>query len=213
MGKKYKTPSENLLIRQCLMENGHGAVTVGSEMAGGVKNLIVEECLFRHTDRGLRIKTRRGRGKDAVLDNISFKKIHMNHVMTPFVVNSFYFCDPDGKTEYVQSREVMPVDDRTPFIKHLNFEDIDAKNCHVAAAYFDGLPEQKIEEIIMKNVTVTYAENPKCDVPAMSAGVESCSKKGIFANNVKKLVLENVSIAGQEGEEMTLLGIDEKVIR
>lgn len=213
MGRKHKTPSENLHIRQCLMENGHGAVTVGSEMAGGVKNLIVEECLFRHTDRGLRIKTRRGRGKDAVLDNIAFKKINMDHVMTPFVVNSFYFCDPDGKTEYVQSREAMPVDDRTPKIKLLDFEDIDAKNCHVAAAHFDGLPEQKIEEIIMKNVSVTYAENPKCDVPAMSAGIEACSRKGIFANNVKKLVLENVSVNGQEGEEMTLLGVDEKIIR
>lgn len=212
MGRKHKTPSEDLHIYQCLMENGHGAVTVGSEMAGGVRNLIVEECLFRHTDRGLRIKTRRGRGKDAVLDNIVFRKIKMDHVMTPFVVNSFYFCDPDGRTAYVQSREEMPVDDRTPWIKRLGFEDIDAKNCHVAAAHFDGLPEQKIEEIVMKNVTVTYAENPKCDVPAMSEGVEACSKKGIFANNVKKLVLENVSISGQEGEAMILQGVDEKII-
>lgn len=209
MGKKYKTPSENLHIRQCLMENGHGAVTVGSEMAGGVKNLIVENCLFRHTDRGLRIKTRRGRGKDAVLDHIAFRNIEMDHVMTPFVVNSFYFCDPDGKTEYVQSREKMPVDERTPCIRHLDFEDIDAKNCHVAAAYFDGLPEQKIEEIVMRNVKVTYAENPKCDVPAMSEGVEACSKKGIFANNVKKLVLENVSVTGAEGEAVILQGVDE----
>ena len=31
MGKKHKTPSENIHIRQCLMENGHGAVTLGSE--------------------------------------------------------------------------------------------------------------------------------------------------------------------------------------
>ena len=43
MGKTYKTPSENLEIRQCLMEDGHGAVTLGSEMAGGVINLNVEE--------------------------------------------------------------------------------------------------------------------------------------------------------------------------
>lgn len=108
MGKKYKTPSENIHIRQCLMENGHGAVTVGSEMAGGVKNLVVEECRFYDTDRGLRIKTRRGRGKDAVLDQIIFRKIDMDQVMTPFVINCFYFCDPDGKTEFVQSREKMP---------------------------------------------------------------------------------------------------------
>lgn len=208
MGKKHKTPSENVSIRQCLMENGHGAVTIGSEMAGGAKNVIVEDCLFRHTDRGLRIKTRRGRGEDAVLDRITFKNITMDHVMTPFVVNSFYFCDPDGKTEYVQSREWMPVDDRTPYIKRLCFENIHAMNCHVAAAYFDGLPEQKIEEIIMKNISVTYAENPKEDVPAMSEGVERCALKGIYANNVKRLVLENVSVTGQKGEALTLSNVD-----
>lgn len=209
MGKKHKTPSEDIHIRQCLMENGHGAVTIGSEMAGGVKNLVVEECLFLHTDRGLRIKTRRGRGEDAVLDKIIFRRIRMNHVMTPFVVNSFYFCDPDGKTEYVQSREWMPVDDRTPYIKRLGFEDIEAENCHVAAAYFDGLPEQKIEEIVMKNISVSYAEDPKCDVPSMSSGVEPCSLKGIYANNVKRLLLENVSVSGQKGEAVSVSGVDE----
>lgn len=209
MGRKHKTPSENLHIRQCLMENGHGAVTIGSEMAGGVINLVVENCLFSHTDRGLRIKTRRGRGKDAVIDNVIFKNIKMDHVMTPFVANSFYFCDPDGKTAYVQSREVMEVDDRTPHIKRMIFEDIEAKNCHVAAAHFDGLPEQKIDEIIMRNVSVTYTDNPTCDVPAMSEGVEKCTLKGIFANNVKKLTLDNVSITGQVGEAIILQGVDE----
>ena len=39
MGHKYKEPSQNLEIRQCYMENGHGAVSIGSEMAGGVRNL------------------------------------------------------------------------------------------------------------------------------------------------------------------------------
>ena len=42
MGAKYKTPSENLTIRQCCMRDGHGSITIGSEMAGGVKNLNVE---------------------------------------------------------------------------------------------------------------------------------------------------------------------------
>lgn len=209
MGRKYRRPSENIRIRQCLMENGHGAVTLGSEMAGGVKNLTVEDCIFRHTDRGLRVKTRRGRGEDAILDRIVFRNIDMDHVMTPFVVNSFYFCDPDGRTEYVQSREPMEVDERTPSIRRLEFENIHASNCHVAAAYFEGLPEKKIEEIVMKNITVTYAENPKWDVPAMSEGVEACSLKGIFASNVKKLTLENVSITGQKGEAVTLNHVDE----
>lgn len=213
MGRKYKTPSENIHIRQCLMEDGHGAVTLGSEMAGGVVNLTVEDCIFRHTDRGLRIKTRRGRGKDAILDNITFRNLTLDHVMTPLVVNSFYFCDPDGKTSYVQSREVYPVDDRTPVIKKMMFENMECTNCHVAAAYFDGLPEQKIEEIYMKNISISYADEAKCDVPAMSEGVEKSSKRGLFARNVAKMTLDNVKIEGQTGEAYELVGVDELVRR
>jgi polygalacturonase len=209
MGRKYKTPSENILIRQCLMENGHGAVTIGSEMAGGVKDLKVEECIFRHTDRGLRIKTRRGRGQDAILDDISFYRIRMDHVMTPFVINCFYFCDPDGRTAYVQSRDAYPVDERTPFVKHLCFEDIIAHNCHVAAAFFEGLPEQKIEEIILRRIEVDFAAEPRKGVPAMSNGVEPCVKKGIFARNVGHLLLDDVEITGQEGEVLTAIGVDD----
>lgn len=211
MGKTYKKPAENTHIHNCLMENGHGAVTVGSEIAGGCKNMMVENCDFSHTDRGLRIKTRRGRGKDSVLDEIVFKNIDMDNVMTPFVINSFYFCDPDGKTDYVQSREVFPVDDRTPFIKKLVFENIDAKECHVAATHFDGLPEQKIEEVVMKNVKVTYSANPTEGVPAMSNGVDACTRKGIFARNINRLVLDNVSIDGQDGDKITIIGVDEVI--
>lgn len=211
MGRKHRRPSENLHVRQCLMENGHGAVTLGSEMAGGVVNLTVEDCRFRHTDRGLRVKTRRGRGKDAVLSNIIFRNLSLDQVMTPLVVNEYYFCDPDGKTAYVQSREPYPVDDRTPSIKKMVFENLDCTNCHVAAAYFDGLPEQKIEEIILRNVSVSYAENVECDVPAMSEGVEKSCKRGIFARNVAKLELENVRVIGQTGEAAELVGVDEVI--
>ena len=146
-----------------------------------------------------------------MLDNIVFRNLKMDQVMTPFVVNSFYFCDPDGKTEYVQSRESCPVDERTPMVKRLVFENIHAANCHVAAAYYEGLPEQKIEEIVMKNVAISYAADPKEDVPAMSAGVEPCKKRGLFARNVKRLVLEQVAIEGQEGEAIELDQVDEVI--
>ena len=211
MGRKFKRPTENVLIRQCLMENGHGAVTLGSEIGGGVKNITVQDCLFRHTDRGLRIKTRRGRGEDSVISNILFKDLAVDHVMTPLVVNSFYYCDPDGKTDYVQSRELYPVDERTPVVKKMVFENMTCTNCHVAAAYFEGLPERKIEELELRNISVTYAEHPKKDVPAMSNGVEASVKRGIFARNVAKLVMENVTVEGQIGEEVELIGVDELV--
>ncbi len=208
MGKKHKKPSEDVHVSHCLMENGHGAVTVGSEIGAGVRNMVVEKCRFSHTDRGLRIKTRRGRGKDSILDKIVFRDIEMDHVMTPFTANAFYFCDPDGRTEYVQSREKFPIDDRTPAMKNFLFENIHASNCHVAAAFFEGLPEQKIEKIEMRNCSISFAEEAKADVPIMSNGVEPCTKRGLHATNVEKLILDNVVIEGVVGETLELQGVD-----
>ena len=208
MGKKHKKPSEDVHVSHCLMENGHGAVTVGSEIGAGVRNMVVEKCRFSHTDRGLRIKTRRGRGEDSILDKIVFRDIEMDHVMTPFTANAFYFCDPDGRTEYVQSREKFPIDDRTPAMKNFLFENIHASNCHVAAAFFEGLPEQKIEKIEMRNCSISFAEEAKADVPIMSNGVEPCTKRGLHATNVEKLILDNVVIEGVVGETLELQGVD-----
>ncbi len=78
----------DVLISHCYMHDGHGAVVLGSEAAGGIKDLTVSKCLFERTDRGLRVKTRRGRGKDAVNEGITFEHIRMDEVLTPFVVNS-----------------------------------------------------------------------------------------------------------------------------
>lgn len=47
MGNKYKTPCQNIEIRHCLMENGHGAVSIGSEMAGGVKHVHATDCQLK----------------------------------------------------------------------------------------------------------------------------------------------------------------------
>ena len=208
MGAKHKIPCEDIVIRQCCMRDGHGSITIGSEMAGGVKNLTVKDCLFLHTDRGLRIKTRRGRGKDAVIDGVTFENIRMDHVMTPFVINCFYFCDPDGHTEYVRTKEALPVDERTPEIRTMVFKDIEATNCHVAAAYLYGLPEQKIREVIMEHIRVTYAENAMDGVPAMMDGLEPCSKMGVYADNIGHLVLKDVQVSGQDGKDFVLEHID-----
>lgn len=208
MGKKYKVPTSNMTIRQCCMRDGHGAITVGSEIAAGVNNVNIEQCLFLNTDRGLRVKTRRGRGKDSVLDNITFKDIKMDNVMTPFVVNSFYFCDPDGKTDYVKSKEALPVDDRTPVINRLAFKNIDAHNCHVAGAYIYGLPEQKITEVTFENINIDYAQDAKSGVAAMMLGCDESVKQGIVVNNIEHLILNNVKVNGCDGEEIIAGNID-----
>lgn len=211
MGRKYKTPSQNITIRHSYMKKGHGAVTIGSEIAGGVKNIRVENCIFSHTDRGLRIKTRRGRGEDSILQDITFEDIKMEHVHTPFVVNSFYYCDPDGKTDYVACKTPLPVDERTPSIKSLYFRNIECKDSHVAGAYFYGLPEKKIGSIEMENISICYAKDAFTGKAAMMIGCERSCKQGIFARNVEYLRLKNVDVIGCEGKVFDLESIDEIV--
>lgn len=200
MGKKFKKPSEDLIIRNCIMEKGHGSVVVGSEISGGVRNVRVSQCLFRETDRGLRIKTRRGRGQDSILDQIDFSNIEMDGVLTPFVINMYYYCDPDGKSQYVWSKEALPVDEMTPFIKGLTFTDIVCHNVEVTAAFFYGLPESPIEEVKLQNICFDFKKDAQSGVPAMMSFLEPVCKMGIFSRNIDKLILDNVKIIGAEGK-------------
>ncbi len=211
LGKKYKRPSENILVSNCYMNRGHGAIVLGSEMAGGLKNLTISNCLFDHTDRGLRIKSRRGRGKDGIIDNVKFSHIKMDNVLTPFVINMFYFCDPDGKTEYVWSKEALPVDERTPYLGRFIFEDIECINTEYCAGYFYGLPEQHIKEVIIRNAFVSFKEDAGEGTPAMMSFAEKCSKRGFVFNNVDKAIIENVKMVGNEGEFYTSINRDFKI--
>lgn len=209
MGNKYKTPSQNIEVRQCYMRDGHGGLTLGSEMGAGVRNLLCRDCLFEGTDRGLRIKTRRGRGKDAVLDHIWFDHIKMKGVLTPFVINSFYNrCDADRNSEYVRSKEKLPVDEGTPVVGTMTFTNIDARNCHVAASFLYGLPEAKIKEVKFEHIRIEFAEHATADYPAMMDDLEICRKQGIYVNNVERLILNDVTVIGQDGLEIETYNVD-----
>lgn len=90
----------------------------------------------------------------------------------------------------------------------LPIENIHAANCHVAAAYFAGLPESKIAKLEMKNCQISFAAEARSGVPIMSNGVLACSKLGIHAENVSELILDHVSVEGQCGEPFLLSGVD-----
>ncbi len=211
MGRKLKRPSERFVIRNCKMQHGHGAVVLGSEMSGGVKDIEVSRCIFEKTDRGLRIKTRRGRGEEGVIDGILFDRIKMKEVLTPFVINMFYFCDPDGKSEYVWSKESLPVDEWTPYLGKFHFRRIDCIDCEVAAGCFYGLPEQPIEEVIMEDIRVMFKDQARTGKPAMMSFAQPVSKKGVVAENVNRIHLKNVRIDGSEGDRLTTSSVKESL--
>ncbi len=209
MGMKYRTPATAHVVRNCLMEYAHGAMVLGSEMSGGIRDLSVSQCYFLHTDRGLRIKTRRGRGKYAVIDQVEFSNIRMDNVMTPLVMNMYYFCDPDGHEKLVWDKEPHPVDDTTPYLGEFAFRDMQCTDCEWAAGYFYGLTEQPIGCVSIENVSFTFRPDASSGHPAMMDHIDKACKLGLYFNSVRRVRLKNVRMSGQDGPPLILEHVDE----
>ena len=186
MARKYKTPADHHTIRNCLMDFGHGALTLGSELAGGIRNVSIT--------------------------NVEFDNIRMDGVLTPIVINLWYnCCDPDRFTEYVWSREHLPVDDRTPHMGTFCFRNMECTDAEAAACYIDGLPESPIDKVILENISISFAENAQPHVPAMQNFAKERCKLGLYLDNVKEIEIRNVKMKGQDGE-MVIADHYEKLI-
>ena len=203
LGRKLNKPADHHTIRNCLMDFGHGAVTLGSEIGAGVRNLEVCRCWFRGTDRGLRIKARRGRGKNCRIDKVTFENIRMEGVLTPIVINLWYnCCDPDRESEYVWSREHLPVDDRTPWFGSFHFRNMECTDAEVAACYIDGLPEAPIEEVTLEDISISFSPDAKPGIPMMENFAKPRCRLGLYLDNVKRICIQDVKVEGQEGDKL-----------
>ena len=203
LGRKYNRPADHHTIRNCLMDFGHGAVTLGSEIGAGVRNLSVSQCYFRGTDRGLRIKSRRGRGENCRIDAVSFENIRMDGVLTPIVINLWYnCCDPDRASEYVWSRQCLPVDERTPRMGRFRFANMDCTDAEVAACYIDGLPEAPIEEVVLENIRIRFAADARPGIPMMENFAKERCRLGLYLDNVRHIQIRDVKLENEIGDKL-----------
>ena len=193
-----RVPCENITITNCTMVRGHGGVVIGSEMSGGVRDVVISNCVFDGTDRGIRIKSRRGRG--GVVEDIRVTNIVMRGVMCPIVVNPFYFCGPDGKHPRVADRAALPVDAGTPVFRRIHIAHVTARDVHAAAGFLYGLPEAPLDELTVHDVMVSFATDPTPFVPAMAAGVPRMTRTGLLVGFLTDATLAGMRIVGAEGD-------------
>jgi polygalacturonase len=95
-GRRLARPSENIIVRGCSMKDGHGGVTIGSEMSGGVRNVFVEDCQMDspNLDRALRIKTNSYRG--GTVENVCMRNITVGEVADAVFHADFYYEEGEG---------------------------------------------------------------------------------------------------------------------
>ena len=165
-GRKRVKPTENLVIRNCIVYHGHGGVTIGSEMSGGVKNVYVSGCTFMGTDVGLRFKSNRGRG--GVVENIFFSDIDMINIPTQAISFNMYYGGlsvsemlAEGKNVEITTGEVPPVTEETPRFRNISIKNLTCKGAS-QSIYLQELPELNLENIILENIDIEADNGLTC---------------------------------------------------
>jgi polygalacturonase len=146
--RKPFLPSENIAVTNCTFNAGGCGVGIGSETAGGVRNVAISNCVCDGTTCGLYFRTARGRGN--VVENVSAVNVVMRNLEDTGIIVSMFYEDEDRTT-------LHPVDVRTPAFRNFHCSDILLDRAK-ASVVVEGLPESPIQHVSLDNVFVKAAE-------------------------------------------------------
>ena len=135
-GIRDNVPTKNVRISGCTVRAAHGGAVIGSETAAEISDLVVEDCVFDGTDRGIRIKSRRTRG--GLIHDVVFRRITMKNNLCPFVINMYYRCGTTDQRLF--SLDSLPVDEGTPVLYNVTVEDCHAEGSRASATFLNSLP-------------------------------------------------------------------------
>ncbi len=90
-GRRLNVPSQDFVIRNCAMKDGHAGVAIGSEVSGNCRNIFVEDCTMDspHLDRVLRLKSNAERG--GTIEDIYLRRISVGHVSEALLTVDFLY--------------------------------------------------------------------------------------------------------------------------
>lgn len=138
-GRRVGRPTENVLIENCRCLYSHGGFVVGSEMSGGIRNIMVRNCVYEKPQRGIRLKSKRGRG--GCVKNIRVENVKIEKAAIAVDITAFYGSHRDPPSEHA------PV-----------FDGISIKGlaCDWAgtAVSVKGLPEEPIKNLRLENLSI-----------------------------------------------------------
>jgi polygalacturonase len=145
-GRRLHAPSENIVVRGCLMKDGHGGVTLGSECSGDIRNVFAEDCRMDspNLDRVLRVKTNAVRG--GTIENIYMRNVKAGQVSGAAV-------DVDFNYEEGDKGPFQPV------VRNIVVENLECRQSRNALA-LRGFPNAPIVGVTLRHCTFEHAAEP-----------------------------------------------------
>ena len=149
-GRRVGAFCENVIVRNCRMRDGHGGVSIGSEVSGGVRNVWMENNRMDspHLERALRIKTNSWRG--GVLENFWFRNNTVGEVAEAVVDIDFYYPEGPGGPTGGGFKPVM----RNVVVEHITSER------SKYALYLRGYPDAPISGVRISDCTFRNVARP-----------------------------------------------------
>lgn len=144
-GMRIGKPTENIVIRNCTVRESHGAVAIGSEMSGDVRNVLASDIAIEKSQYGFRIKATQGRG--GIVENIWAENFAMKNISIEAVQIT---------TAYGASFGVSAAD--PPIFRNIHLKSISAKKTP-RGINIDGLPEQPIYDISLEDISIAAAKS------------------------------------------------------
>lgn len=159
--RQLGVPCENITITNCTMLAGHGGVVIGSEMSGDVRKVTISNCVFDGTDRGIRIKSSRGRG--GIVEEIRVDNIVMKNIKTEAIVLNLFYSNMPKE----------PVSDRTPIFRNIHISNLTGTLVNSAVKIL-GIEEMPITDVTLNNINIQS-----------NTGLEADMVKNLVLNNVR----------------------------
>ena len=183
-GLRVNRPTENVSITNCTVHRAHGAVTIGSETSGWVRNLVASNITCKDTQMGVRIKSRRGRGGG--VEDVRFDNWTMEDVGQGINVTNFYIMEGEVRTGE------QPVSRTTPIFRNIAISHMTINRARLAIN-IEGLPEMPIAGLRISDV-----------IASGKAGLKAYNTVGMELHNVQMNADSGPAFAVRDSREAEL---------
>jgi polygalacturonase len=190
-GWRVGVPCENIHIRDCTMSEGHGAISIGSGMSGGVRNIYAHDCRVTGGDQGIRLKSMRGRGGH--IEQVYFENFHLSNLrMEAILLNMFY-----GASSAESTSQTPPV------FRNIHIKNVICEGARTAIAV-RGLPEQPIQRVVLEDLDLKSNEGINCrdavDLTLKNVTIRAQQEPLFNATNVSGLQTVGLNLKKTEME-------------
>jgi exo-poly-alpha-galacturonosidase len=141
-GRRVNRPAEDILVEKCRFRYGHGGVSMGSEMSGGIRNVEIRNCIVEADNWApIRFKSQPSRG--GVVENITYRDITLQNTRKAFEFNMAWRMVPP----------IKPPSDPLPVVRHVRIINVVGKVQSVGDMH--GLKDSPIQDVAFQNCKIS----------------------------------------------------------